>query len=265
MVTAVPDTQVLNASAVDVVRGGRKLLHDVTLSVSPGEHWALLGPNGAGKSTLMAILGARSHPTTGTVDVLGRRLGRVDMRELRTHIGHVDPRWRIDVPITAHDVVLTGLTNTPELDRRHVYTDAEHRQADDLLELLGMSARRDSEWPFMSQGERGRTLIARALMPRPALLLLDEPATGLDLAARERLLSAIDRLRTEVDDLASVLVTHHLEDLPSSTTHAMLLRDGEVTASGPVEKTLTSAEISSCFDHPVTVRRHDGRWSATAA
>ena len=235
------------------------------LSVSPGEHWALLGPNGAGKSTLMAILGARSHPTTGTVDVLGRRLGRVDMRELRTHIGHVDPRWRIDVPITAHDVVLTGLTNTPELDRRHAYTDDEHRHADDLLDMLGMSARRDSEWPVMSQGERGRTLIARALMPRPALLLLDEPATGLDLAARERLLSAIDRLRSDVDRLASLLVTHHLEDLPSSTTHAMLLRDGEVTASGPVAQTLTSEEISACFDHPVSVRRHDGRWSATAA
>ncbi len=237
----------------------------MSLSVSPGEHWALLGPNGAGKSTLMAILGARSHPTTGTVDVLGRRLGRVDMRELRTHIGHVDPRWRIDVPITAHDVVLTGLTNTPELDRRHAYTDDEHRHADDLLDMLGMSARRDSEWPVMSQGERGRTLIARALMPRPALLLLDEPATGLDLAARERLLSAIDRLRSDVDRLASVLVTHHLEDLPSSTTHAMLLRDGEVTASGPVAQTLTSEQISACFDHPVSVRRHDGRWSATAA
>ena len=259
------DAPVLNASSVDVVRSGRKLLHDVNLSVSPGEHWALLGPNGAGKSTLMAILGARSHPTTGTVDVLGRRLGRVDMRELRTHIGHVDPRWRIDVPITAHDVVLTGLTNTPELDRRHVYTDDEHRHADDLLEMLGMSARTDSEWPVMSLGERGRTLIARALMPRPALLLLDEPATGLDLAARERLLSAIDRLRADVDRLASVLVTHHLEDLPSSTTHAMLLRDGEVTASGPVAQTLTSDEISACFDHPVAVRRHDGRWSATAA
>ena len=264
MVTSL-DAPVLNASSVDVVRGGRKLLHDVSLSVSPGEHWALLGPNGAGKSTLMAILGARSHPTTGTVDVLGRRLGRVDMRELRTHIGHVDPRWRIDVPITAHDVVLTGLTNTPELDRRHAYTDDEHRHADDLLDMLGMSARRDSEWPVMSQGERGRTLIARALMPRPALLLLDEPATGLDLAARERLLSAIDRLRSDVDRLASVLVTHHLEDLPSSTTHAMLLRDGEVTASGPVAQTLTSEQISACFDHPVSVRRHDGRWSATAA
>ncbi|QTI71194.1 ABC transporter ATP-binding protein [Gordonia polyisoprenivorans] len=256
---------VLDASHIDVIRSSRALLHDVDLVVQPGEHWALLGPNGAGKSTLMAILGARSHPTTGVVHVLGKRLGRVDMRELRTHIGHVDPRWRIDVPISAHDVVLTGLTNTPELDRRHDYTVDEHARADDLLEMLGMSERRDSLWPVMSQGERGRTLIARALMPRPALLLLDEPATGLDLAAREKLLTAIDRLRADVADLASVLVTHHLEDLPASTTHAMLLRDGEVVAAGTVEATLTSATISTCFDHPVTVRRHRGRWSAVAA
>ncbi|GAC69813.1 ABC transporter ATP-binding protein [Gordonia soli] len=258
-------TTVLDAAHIDVVRSGRLLLHDVSISVAAGEHWALLGPNGAGKSTLMTILGARGHPTAGTVDVLGSRLGRVDMRALRTHIGHVDPRWRIDIPLTAHQVVLTGLTNTPEPDPRHVYTAAEHRRADELLELLGMSARRESSWPLMSQGERGRTLIARALMPRPALLLLDEPATGLDLAAREKLLSSIDQLRADVPDLASVLVTHHLEDLPASTGHAMLLRDGEVVSAGPVDGALTSETISTCFDHPVAVRRTAGRWSAVAA
>lgn len=267
--SAVPDTAttdtVLDAVGVAVIRSGRALLHDVSLSVSPGEHWALLGPNGAGKSTLMTILGARGHPTSGTVDVLGNRLGRVDMRELRTHIGHVDPRWQVDVPLTAHEVVLTGLTNTPEPDRRHVYTDAEHRHADDLLDLLGMTARRESVWPVMSQGERGRTLIARALMPRPALLLLDEPATGLDLAAREKLLAAMDRLRAEVPGLASVMVTHHLEDLPRSTTHAMLLADGAIVSSGAVDDALTSETITRAFDHPVQVHRRDGRWSATTA
>lgn len=255
---------VLDAAHLTVVRNGRALLHDVSMTVVPGDHWALLGPNGAGKSTLMAILGARAHPTSGIVDVLGQRLGRVDMRELRSHIGHVDPRWRIDVPLSAHEVVLTGLTGTPELDRRHHYTAAEHRMADELLDMLGMTARRESSWPVMSQGERGRTLIARALMPQPQLLLLDEPATGLDLAAREKLLSAIDRLRSDVPSLASVLVTHHLEDLPASTTHAMLLREGEAIASGTVTDTLTSAKISTCFDHPVSVHRRDGRWSAVA-
>lgn len=258
-------TLLLDAVDVDVVRSKRYLLRDVSIAVAAGEHWALLGPNGAGKSTLMAILGARSHPTAGHVEVLGNRLGKVDMRELRTHIGHVDPRWQIDVPITAHDVVLTGLTNTPELDRRHHYTDAEHAHADDLLDLLGMSAHRDALWPVMSQGERGRTLIARALMPQPKLLLLDEPATGLDLAARERLLASIDVLRKQQSGLATVLVTHHLEDLPASTTHALLLADGQTVASGPVDDALTTETISRCFAHPVRVRRVDGRWSAVTA
>ncbi|HEY9312712.1 ABC transporter ATP-binding protein [Williamsia sp.] len=258
-------SDVLHATGIDVVRGGRYLLRDIDFTVHPGEHWALLGPNGAGKSTLLHILGAFGHPTRGTVDVLGHRLGRVDMRELRTHIGHVDPRHRLDLPLRAHDVVLTGLTNTPELDPRRRYTDDDHRHADDLLELLGMSQRRDSVWTTMSQGERGRTLIARALMPRPSLLLLDEPATGLDLAAREQLLSSIDQLRTEVTGLASVLVTHHLEDLPTSTSHALLLRDGETVIAGPVEKSLTSATITKCFDHPVQVTRDSGRWAARSS
>ncbi|MFZ2239104.1 MAG: ATP-binding cassette domain-containing protein [Gordonia amarae] len=255
---------VLDAAGLDVVRSGRLLLNDVSMRVLPGEHWALLGPNGAGKSTLMTMLGARGFPTRGTVDVLGHRLGRVDMRSLRTHIGHVDPRWRIDIPLSAHEVVLTGLTNTPELDNRHDYTDAEHAHADALLAMLGMTERRDSLWPFMSQGERGRTLIARALMPQPPLLLLDEPATGLDLAAREKLLAGIDQLRREVPTLATVLVTHHLEDLPASTSHALLLRDGKTVAAGTVDEALTSETISTCFDHPVDVRRTSGRWSAVA-
>lgn len=256
--------EVLHAADIDVVRGGRYLLRDINFTVRAGEHWALLGPNGAGKSTLLNILGAFGHPTRGTVDVLGRRLGRVDMRELRTHIGHVDPRHRLDLPLSAHDVVLTGLTNTPELDRRRVYTDDNHRHADELLELLGMADRRESVWTTMSQGERGRTLIARALISRPSLVLLDEPATGLDLAAREQLLTSIDQLRREVPDLASVLVTHHLEDLPISTSHALLLRDGEAVTQGVVDDSLTSATITKCFDHPVLVRRDGGRWSARA-
>ncbi len=262
--TTVPHrTPVVATDGVDVVRGGRFLLSDMTIRVHPGEHWALLGPNGAGKSTLLHILGAFGHPTHGTVDVLGARLGRVDMRELRTHIGHVDPRHRLDLPLTAHDVVLTGLTNTPELDRRRTYTDAEHHHADELLDILGMGARRDLRWTTMSQGERGRTLVARALIGRPSLLLMDEPATGLDLAAREQLLTGIDELRSQVPDLASIMVTHHLEDLPTSTSHALLLRDGRSIAKGPVEEALTSATVSACFDHPVQLERVRGRWSAT--
>ena len=256
-------TPIVATDGVDVVRGGRYLLSDISIRVHPGEHWALLGPNGAGKSTLLHILGAFGHPTHGTVDVLGARLGRVDMRALRTHIGHVDPRHRLDLPTTAHDVVLTGLTNTPELDRRRTYTDAEHRRADELLDILGMASRRLLPWTTMSQGERGRTLVARALIGSPSLVLLDEPATGLDLAAREQLLIGIDELRSQVPDLASIMVTHHLEDLPTSTSHALLLAEGRSIAQGPVDAALTSATVSACFDHPVQLDRVRGRWSAT--
>lgn len=256
---------VLRAQEVDVVRDGDHLLRQISLTVHRGEHWALLGANGAGKSTLLNLLGAVTHPTRGVVEVLGRRLGRVDMRELRSYLGHVDPRHAPDSPLRAREVVLTGLTNTVALVPRWEPTEEESRRADHLIELLGMGSRGEARWPTLSQGERGRALIARALMPSPRLLLFDEPATGLDLAAREQLLGSIDVLRHEHPSLATVLVTHHLEELPASTTHAMLLRKGSCLASGPVDDVLTTDLISACFDHPVRITRSEGRWSAKAA
>ncbi|PYC87958.1 ABC transporter ATP-binding protein [Streptomyces tateyamensis] len=261
----VPSGPLLEAEAVDVVRDGRYLLRGVSLRIEPGEHWALLGANGAGKSTLLALLGALSHPTHGTVRVLGRRLGRVDIRELRAHLGHVNPRHPLHSPLTVRQVVLTGLTNSIEPDPFRHPTPDQVAHAEQLIATLGISRRIDAAWPTLSQGERGRTLIARALMPRPRLLLLDEPATGLDLTAREQLLAGLDELRRDHPELASVLVTHHLEELPGSTTHALLLRDGECVARGPVAETLTTELISSCFAHPVRITREDGRWAARAA
>ncbi|MEV7013739.1 ATP-binding cassette domain-containing protein [Streptosporangium sp. NPDC051022] len=255
---------VLCVQEVDVVRDGDHLLRSISLTVRRGEHWALLGANGAGKTTLLNLLGAVTHPTRGVVEVLGRRLGRVDMRELRSYLGHVDPRHAPDSPLRVKEVVLTGLTNTIALVPRWSPTAEETERADHLIKMLGMEARSDARWPTLSQGERGRALIARALMPQPRLLLFDEPATGLDLAAREQLLSSIDILRHEHPSLATVLVTHHLEELPASTTHAMLLRQGQCLASGPVADVLTTDRISTCFDHPVRITRSDGRWSAKA-
>lgn len=256
---------VLRADAVAIVRDGRHLLRDVSLTVNRGEHWALLGANGAGKSTLLGLLGAVTHPTRGLVQVLGRTLGRVDVRELRSYLGHVNPRHAPDGPLTVREVVLTGLTNTAAFVPRWTPSPEEAERADRLVAMLGMAARSGASWATLSQGERGRALIARALMPQPRLLLLDEPATGLDLAAREQLLSSIDALRAEHPTLATVLVTHHLEELPASTTHAMLLRDGRCLASGPVSDVLTTDLVSACFDHPVLiVRGDDGRWSARA-
>ncbi|TWF95954.1 ABC transporter ATP-binding protein [Saccharopolyspora dendranthemae] len=256
---------VLRAVDVEVVRDGRHLLREIGLKVHPGQHWALLGANGAGKSTLLSLLGAHQHPTRGSVEVLGHRLGAVDMRALRSFVGHVNPRHPLRSPLTARQVVLTGATNTTELVPRWVPSDAESARAERLIGVLGIAERAEAAWNTLSQGERGRALIARALMPEPRLLLLDEPATGLDLAAREQLLTSLDELRAEHPGLATVLVTHHLEELPTGTTHAMLLRDGRCLAAGEVDEVITGEHISTCFDHPVHITRDHGRWYARAA
>ncbi|MCW2948797.1 MAG: transporter [Actinoallomurus sp.] len=258
-------TAVLRVEDVRFVRDGRALLDDVSLNVREGEHWALLGANGAGKSTLLSLLGAYQHPTSGQVHVLGHRLGRVDVRELRALIGHVNPHHPLQSARTVHEVVLTGATGSIELVPHWKPEPEDLDRADELIELLGLAARREARWLTLSHGERGRTLIARALMARPRLLLLDEPATGLDVAAREQLLTAIDQLRRAQPSLTSVLVTHHLEELPASTTHAILLRQGRVLASGAADGVLTTDLISTCFDHPIAIERAGGRWSARAS
>ncbi|MFD9910867.1 ABC transporter ATP-binding protein [Streptomyces sp. NPDC059063] len=252
---------VLRATSVSVVRDGRRILDDVSLAVRPGEHWALLGANGAGKSTLLGLLGALTHPTHGTVDVLGRRLGTVDLRELRAHLGHVDPRHPLRTPLPVRDVVLTGLTNSVVRVPQWRPSPEQRERAEGLIADMGLAARADALWPTLSQGERGRALIARALMPDPRLLLLDEPATGLDLPGRERLLESLDALRGSHPRLATVLVTHHLEELPGGTTHAVLLREGRVLASGAVGDVVTSGLVSACFGCGVRVGRGGGRWS----
>ncbi|MEU5595531.1 ATP-binding cassette domain-containing protein [Streptomyces sp. NPDC020298] len=257
-------TPVLRVTDAAVVRDGNPILCEVSLTVRAGEHWALLGANGAGKSTLLSLLGALAHPTRGTVEVLGHRLGRVDMRRLRSYVGHVNPRHDLRSPLTVRDVVLTGLTNTIERVPRWEPTPEQIATADRLIGLLGLGERHGARWPTLSQGERGRALIARALMPSPRLLLLDEPATGLDVAGREQLIERLDTLQHTYTELASVLVTHHLEELPPGTTHVMLLRDGRCLASGPADEVLTSDQVSKCFDHPIRLTRAEGRWSVRA-
>ena len=243
---------------------GTDILRDVSWAVRPGEHWALLGPNGAGKSTLLALAGAVRHPSEGAVTVLGGRLGRVDMPALRRRIGVVDPTLRLFDWLTVEDVVLTEATGTvrPLWDR---YGEAQRARARELLALVGCAGLADREIVTCSQGERQRVRIARALMPAPPLLLLDEPAVGLDLPAREALLAALAALAVAQPGLATVLVTHHLEELPATTTHALLLRRGAVVVAGPAAATLTSETVSACFGFDVRVARDDGRWSARAA
>ncbi|MFC9790469.1 ABC transporter ATP-binding protein [Rhodococcus sp. NPDC127528] len=255
---------IVSTDAVTVIRDGRVLLSDITATVEPGQHWVLLGSNGAGKSTLLGMFGAQTHPTSGAVRVLGHRLGRVDMRSLRAAIGHVNPRHPLQSPLTVREVVLTGLTNTTELVQRWSPTAAQLDRADALIATFGVADRTGARWPTLSQGERGRVLIARALMPEPRLLLLDEPSTGLDLAAREQLLTALDQVRRGNSQLASILVTHHIEEIPASTTHALLLRRGRALAQGPVDEVLTGDRVSDCFEHDIEISKHRGRWAARA-
>jgi iron complex transport system ATP-binding protein len=256
---------VLELRDVTYRRDGSEIIRGVSFTVRAGEHWAMLGPNGAGKSTLLGFCGAVTHPTAGTVRVLGEQLGRVELQALRRAIGHVNPRHPLRSPLQARDIVLTGLTGTIETAPRWRPTAEEAGRADDLIASLGLASRAGFRWNVLSQGERGRVLIARALICEPRLLLLDEPSTGLDIAAREQLLETIDLLAETHPEVASVLVTHHLEELPSSTTHALLLADGQVVSAGPAAAALTSEHVSAAFQHPIDVRFDDGRWHARAA
>jgi len=249
--------------AATYIRGGRTILSEVSLEVGRGEHWALIGPNGAGKSTLLRLIGAQEFPSRGFVEVLGKRLGTYDVRELRRSIGFVDPRHDLRSNLDAEQIVLTGVTSTLEQVPHWQPDEAEIERARSLVKLLGLDAE-PVHWFTMSQGERGRALIARALMTEPELLLLDEPSTGLDVAAREQMIRTIDGLPDALPGLTSVTVTHHMEELSRSVSHACLLRGGRIVAAGPVDEVLTSDLVTECFAHPIHVERRHGRWSAIA-
>ncbi|HWO71665.1 MAG TPA: ATP-binding cassette domain-containing protein [Actinomycetota bacterium] len=258
-------THAVLIEGAEVSIGGRRVLGPVKLRVGRGERWALLGPNGSGKTTLLALAAALRQPSRGRVAVLGAELGRVDVRDLRARIGLLGHAVADALPrgLAALEVVLTGKRSTlvPWLQG---FDARDRAEALELLELVGCAELARRPWERCSQGERQRILLARALFGRPELLLLDEPAAGLDLPGRELLVSAIDgagRARAAT----SVLATHHLEDLPASTTHAALLRGGRIVAAGPVEEVLTDAALGACFGIPVQVHRSRGRWTARSA
>jgi iron complex transport system ATP-binding protein len=243
-----------------------ELLRNITWTARRGEHWAALGPNGAGKTSLLSIVSANRHPSAGTAHVLGARLGRVDMRALRERIAVVDAPTGARLPkaLPLHDVALTGASGTvlPRYDR---YAAADHERADAELTVVGLERLRDRRFGDCSHGERTRALLARALVQQPDLLLMDEASGGLDLPAREALLAAVAGACRGRPDLTSVTVTHHVEELPPTTTHALLLRDGGMVTAGPVAEVLTDPAMTDTFGLPVRVRHDDGRWSATAA
>src|ERR1700748_2969379 len=225
------------------------LLHGVNWTVERGEHWVVLGPNGAGKTTLLSMAAAFSHPSEGTVEVLGQTLGQVDMRKLREAIGTLEPALsrRIRGRYTGFEVVLTGATGSIALLHDRI-TDEHRVRADRLMGEIGVDALTQRQFEHCSRGEHKRLLLPRFLMDEPQLLLLDEPTTGLDLPSRERLIASLDTMAEANGDLPTVIVTHHLEEIPSTTTHALLLRDGAIVAAGQVGAVLTSEAVSETFD-----------------
>ncbi len=256
---------VIAAEGVDVVRDGKHLLRDISWRVELDERWVVLGPNGAGKTTLLHLAAGRAHPTKGSVYVLGERIGRVDMQELRTRIGLSTAALAERVPADelVRDVVVTASWSVVGRFRES-YDTMDEARAKELLEEWGMAGLAERRYGTLSEGERKRTQIARALMTDPELLLLDEPAAGLDLGGREDLVARLSELAADPDAPALVLVTHHVEEIPPSFTHALLLREGGIVAAGPIPQTVTSDNLSATFGLPLEVAATEGRFTARA-
>jgi iron complex transport system ATP-binding protein len=246
-----------------VRRGGRTILGPLDWTVGRGERWGVAGPNGAGKTTLLRIASAQLRPSAGTAAVLGGRFGRTQLAALRTRIGLVEPALgrRFYPQQRAIDVVLTGAEGT--ILPTDVAAETIER-ARGLLEAVGVGTFATRLFADCSEGERARILLARALLADAELLVLDEPAAGLDLPGRELLLAALDRVLAERPGLTTVTVTHHLEELPAGTTHALLVRDGRAVASGPVGDALTDETLTACFGLPLHLERRGGRLAVTA-
>jgi iron complex transport system ATP-binding protein len=257
---------VIAMRGVAVRRGAATLLHDVDWQVELDERWVILGPNGAGKTTLLRLAAAELHPSGGAVDVLGERLGRTDVFDLRPRIGFCSAAvaGRIPGHELVRDLVLSA--GYAVLGRwREEYDDIDTSRADALLSAFGVATLAARRFDTLSEGERKRVLIARALMTDPELLLLDEPAAGLDLGAREDLLARLSAVARDPDSPALVLVTHHVEEIPPGFTHALLMRDGGVVTQGLLPEVLTSASLSVTFDQPLTLERIGERYFASRA
>jgi iron complex transport system ATP-binding protein len=247
-------------------RDGNRILDDVTLCVDPGQRWAVLGANGSGKSTLLRIAAAYEHPSGGTVSVLGETIGRTDVRVLRRRVGYNSASLSLDLrpALTAVDVVKTAKYAALE-PWWHEYTEADRTRAIACLDQLGVGSLADRVLGTLSTGERQRVLLARTLMNEPGVILLDEPAAGLDLGGREQLVAALAELAAQPASPPFVLVTHHVDEIPVGTTHALLLRAGRAIAQGPLDTALTSGTLSRCFGMPLALeRRPDGRFTAWA-
>ncbi len=258
-------TAILETESLRIRRGRIPILHDINWRVNRGEHWVILGANGSGKTSLLRALTGYLAPTAGDIRLLGERFGESDWRELRLHIGVVTNSFSTLIPVceTALDTVVSG--KFAQLDLWARVAPADRVAARRLLRLVGATPLARREWQHLSQGERQRVLIARALMARPKLLILDEPCAGLDPVAREDFLTLINRLAVRRHGPALVLVTHHVEEIVPAFTHALLLKAGRVVAAGPCAKTLSSQTLSTLFSREVRLTRTGAQLKLTVA
>lgn len=258
--------EILRLDGVTVRRAGVPILAGIDWIVRAGDRWVVVGPNGSGKSTLLGVAGTTLFPSVGTVRVLGEELGAVDARALRGRIGTTSAllAGRLEPGQAAREVVLTGLSGAlaPWWDR---FTAAERARADDLLARLGVGALAGRTFGTLSTGERQRVLLARTLMPDPDLVLVDEPAAGLDLRAREELVEALATMAAAPRPSAIVLVTHHLEEVPPGFRHGLVLAGGRALAGGPIEAALTDAALTAAYGIPLRIVRDGDRWTARRA
>jgi len=256
---------VLNLQSVSVVRDGKTILGPLDWQVNENERWVILGPNGAGKSTLFSLCSAQIHPTTGSVEILGSRLGSVDVFEVRPRIGFMgstlinllpEDEKVIDIVLTAAYAMLGRWNESYEL--------WDESRAQGLLTTLGVRELAQRNFNTLSEGEKKRVLISRSLMSDPEILLLDEPASGLDLGGREDLLSRFDLLADDPFAPVTLIITHHIEEIPAGSTHALLLKRGKIVGSGPIGTVITSENLSLAYDMPISVTMANNRFSANA-
>ncbi|WP_124054765.1 ABC transporter ATP-binding protein [Arcanobacterium ihumii] len=253
---------VLEVADVSVRRGGNIILSHVNWSVNEGERWIVLGANGAGKTTLIQLVSGRMHPTEGRVSIIGEELGKVNLSELRPLVGLSSSALDAKIPDTERvlDVVRTaayGMTAS----WNESYDQEDDGRARSVLASLGVDHLSERKYGTLSSGEKKRVGIARALMPNPEVLVLDEPASGLDLGGRENLLRSLSDLSGEVAAPVMIMVTHHVEEIPRGFTHALLLKDGAVFASGEINEVITSKNISDIFNVEVSIEENAGRFS----
>lgn len=263
--TTDPDL-LIDMRGVEFTRGGNTLVGPVDWQVELDERWVVIGPNGAGKTTLIRMAAAQEFPSAGTLFVLGERVGATDMRDLRAAIGVTSSAVAQRVPDNEKVGDLVVSAGYAILGRwREEYEEEDYAQALEVLEQIGAMHLIDRTWGTLSDGEKKRVLVARAVMTNPELLILDEPAAGMDLGGREDLLAYLGELAMDADAPAIVMITHHLEEIPQGFTHAMLLDEGEVVAQGLIDDVLTSENVSRAYHQPIEVTNDDGRYFARRA